>query len=80
MALTSAVDGLVIDGVTYGRGDDVDASSLDDDRVEELIASGKLHGTSEAEYPRYKGGGVYELSDGSTVKGKDAAREAEADL
>lgn len=31
-------------------------------------------------YPRHKGGGFYELSDGSTVRGKDAAAEAQAKL
>jgi hypothetical protein len=33
-----------------------------------------------AEYPRHVGGRVYELSDGSRAKGKDAAIEAEARL
>lgn len=31
-------------------------------------------------FPRHKGGGNYELSDGNTVKGKDAAEAAQAEL
>lgn len=34
----------------------------------------------EAEFPKHVGGGNYELSDGSKVKGKDKAVEAEAQL
>lgn len=31
-------------------------------------------------YPKHVGGGMYELSDGSRVKGKKKATEAEADV
>lgn len=34
----------------------------------------------DAEFPKHVGGGNYELSDGSKVKGKDKAVEAEAQL
>lgn len=32
------------------------------------------------DFPRHKGGGNYELSDGSSVKGKKAAIKAQADI
>lgn len=35
---------------------------------------------SEAEYPRHVGGGMYELSSGERVRGKDEAQEAEMRL
>ena len=37
-------------------------------------------GGAEAEYPRAAGGGWYELSNGERVRGKAAAREAQAGL
>lgn len=37
-------------------------------------------GAETAEYPVHKGGGYYQLSDGSQVRGKDAAETAEKAL
>lgn len=36
--------------------------------------------TEAREFPKHQGGGWYELSDGSTVRGKEEAEEAEAKL
>lgn len=64
-----------------GLGDPVDVSDYDDDRIEELLASRVIEGDAPAgDYPHHKGGGYYELSDGTSVQGREAAEEAQAEL
>lgn len=72
------VDGSDEPGVVKTADDsDVPGTSLDD---VDTSSDGDDAGTSSDEYPLHKGGGNYELSDGTTVKGKEAATAAEAAL
>lgn len=43
-------------------------------------ASAEPESGDEPEFPIHRGAGWYELSDGSTVRGKDEAQQAEAEL
>ncbi|MDQ0340265.1 hypothetical protein J2S00_003070 [Caldalkalibacillus uzonensis] len=56
-------------------------SVYDGERAEELQALGfvEVH-EPEPEWPKHIGGGKYELSNGETVKGKQAAFTAQAEL
>lgn len=54
--------------------DPADVNVIDDQTVD-----GDTENDAES-FPVHKGGGNYELSDGSTVKGKDAATAAQAEL
>jgi len=66
--------------------------NVSEERANELIDKGYVKLTSElgkaalepdeneVEFPKHKGGGYYELSNGETVQGKDAAIAAEEEL
>ena len=56
---------------------DEEAESQEDEQQADEEAESQ---EDDAEFPKHVGGGNYELSDGSKVKGKDKAVEAEAQL
>lgn len=78
-------------GRLYNVGDTFPATQrkVDDSRVSELLGANNKVGypliefvetVDTEEYPQHTGGGYYELSDGSKVKGKDKAEAAEKKL
>lgn len=61
--------------------DVVDDPIVDGDQgAAELEADGDAGDPADEPFPQYKGGGNYELSDGTTVKGKAAAQAAQSEL
>lgn len=83
-------------GRVYAVGDEYPATKrkVSDERISELkghnnkIGYPLIEGSApeivepvgNADYPWFLGGGYYELSDGSKVRGKDAAQEAQDKL
>lgn len=68
----SAIEGIQATeyaGIRLGGPEEIDGDESPDETA-----------GAESDYPTHKGGGYYELSDGSKVKGKKAAEEAEAKL
>lgn len=82
------------DGRKYSVGDDYPATNrkVDEERLSELRGHNNKVGyplikdsldkvpEGNADYPWHLGGGYYELSDGSKVRGKDEAEKAEKQI